>query len=354
MTTPASKPYILKATIDSRGLSIELFGSGRSRHQRKLVYNYVASFANPDGTSACPSLTRIARENGLTRRGLIRIIQWLIKHHLLIVADERSKFGTNNYTVLFSAEDQEKCRRELQRDADEKKLSGKSARAHEGRVRGGKKAAAQRKAASDSQQSPPGALPSDSQQSPPASDSTSHYPSDSRASLVTDELAASDSQQSHDRPALPSVNPPVPSFLPSSESDGGMGGSLSYTSEDLAGKIAQWMSDLLYARKGQRHIPSADDERQIEALLAHSDAGEIVAGFYRFCLRPMGIHNLTDVFGMWWRECGPHLTDAKRKLSKNSLDAALTDLHDELLDDDAMDCKNSAYQILGLETEVAL
>jgi hypothetical protein len=352
MTTPASKPYILKATIDSRGLSIELFGSGRSRHQRKLVYNYVASFANPDGTSACPSLTRIARENGLTRRGLIRIIQWLIKHHLLIVADERSKFGTNNYTVLFSAEDQEKCRRELQRDADERKLSGKSARAHEGRVRGGKKAAAQRKAASDSQQSPPGALPSDSQQSPLASDSTSHYPSDSRASLVTDELAASDSQQSHDRPALPSVNPPVPSFLPSSESEGRMDAP-SYTSKDLAGKIAQWMSDLVYAKKDQRHIPSMEDERRMETLLTDLDAGEIVAGFYRFCLRPMGIHNLTDVFGMWWRECRPHLADAKRELAKNSLDSALTDLHDELLDDDALDCKNNLYQILGLEEEVA-
>lgn len=217
MTTPANNPAKvsqpkLKASIDSRSLPIELFGSGRSRHQRKLVYNYLATWANPDGTSAYPSLNRIAKENGFTRRGVIFIIQWLSEHCLLKIAKERSSRNTNDYTVLFSEEDQERCRPAIKKDAKEQKLSGRRDKAHRGRVLGGKRAAEKRWGnGSDSQQSPPNLVSGDSQQSPTPSDCNNHQSGDSRAKMVINELPNGDSQRLHDRPSLPSLDRPSPS-----------------------------------------------------------------------------------------------------------------------------------------------
>jgi hypothetical protein len=84
-------PYILRAVIDSRSLPIVLFGSSSSRHLRKLVYNYIATWTNPDGTGAYPGRKKIAHDCGLTVRGLANILKWLKDHHLLRIADERSK-----------------------------------------------------------------------------------------------------------------------------------------------------------------------------------------------------------------------------------------------------------------------
>jgi hypothetical protein len=71
------EPPKLKAVLDGRHLPIELFGCGRASYTRKLVYNYIATWADPDGTGAYPSLETIARDCGLTVRGLRNAISWL-------------------------------------------------------------------------------------------------------------------------------------------------------------------------------------------------------------------------------------------------------------------------------------
>lgn len=295
MTTPpgnSSKPPKLKASIDSRSLPIELFGSGRSRHQRKLVFNYLATWANPDGSSSYPSLTRIAGDNGLTRHGVIGIIEWLREHRLVSVSDERSPNNTNNYTVLFSEADQERCREAINRDANEQMLSGKREKAHQGRVRGGKKASDQRWN-SDSQQSPPRRRNSDSQQSPPLSDCNDHPPGDSRATMVIDELPNGDSQHLHDRP-LPSINRHTPSEQPSEELE-------------PVRWVVRLTARLLSKSFGQVMIVAEDDAAFIRKLAEPFPGASLhwyVAGIWRYSLRKnwSGIDNPRGAWTVFKRE----------------------------------------------------
>lgn len=121
-----NEPPKLKAVLDGRHLPIELFGCGRASHIRKLVYNYIATWADPDGTDAYPSLETVARDCGLTVRGLRNVISWLEEYGLIRVEYKASPVGTNRYTVLFSEEDQVACRAALKRDEDQQLLGIKA------------------------------------------------------------------------------------------------------------------------------------------------------------------------------------------------------------------------------------
>jgi hypothetical protein len=122
-----NKPSKLKAVFESRSVPIDLFGSGSSRYRRKFVYLYLASYANPDGTGAFPSRRTIARDTGFSIRGLANILKWLKEHRLIESSPERSSYNTCVYTVLFSQEDQAKCRAILASEEKERNLRGKTA-----------------------------------------------------------------------------------------------------------------------------------------------------------------------------------------------------------------------------------
>jgi len=370
MTTTTSKTPVLRAAIDSRSLPIELFGSSRSRHQRKLVYNYLATYANPDGTSAYPSLTTIAKHCGLSRRGLIRIVQWLEGHFLLEKQGDRSPKNTNNYTILFSSESQARCRAAILRDEEEQRLSGRADKTRRGRSRGGKNAAAKRRANGECTESLPASSDGDCSSHYALVTHHSHPASDSRAQMATQEHVAGDCAESHDRPSLPSLESPIPSNQPS-QLEGWADGALASenpplrTTKDLAESFARWMSDLLAARTDRRPVRGAADVRRIEAVLLELDPSLLAVAFYRFCNRPMGVHTLTDPFGMFWREFEQHRQDAQDKLEHDgSVLDIIDELHGEVFEWEqaarersktvpSMRVYSNIRTILGLESEAA-
>jgi hypothetical protein len=124
-SVPTKSPK-LKAVLDCRHVPIELFGSGQSRFVRKLVYLYIATYADPDGTEAFPGREKIARDCGLTVRGLDNVLRWLAHHRLIRVESKASRLGTNRYTVLFSEEDQATCRASLESDDEQQRLRDKA------------------------------------------------------------------------------------------------------------------------------------------------------------------------------------------------------------------------------------
>lgn len=65
----------------------------------KLVLLAIADHANDEGESAYPGLTRLETKTALSRQGLVDVIKALRYNGLLLVSDEPSKLGTNNYTV---------------------------------------------------------------------------------------------------------------------------------------------------------------------------------------------------------------------------------------------------------------
>ncbi len=113
-TKEETKEPKLRAVFDGRCLPIELFGSGpNAPHKRKLIWNYIATYANPDGTSAFPGRNTIAAHNGVTPSTVTKITKWLEQHHLLKVEYKASRHNTNCYSVLFSEEAQDACRAQL-------------------------------------------------------------------------------------------------------------------------------------------------------------------------------------------------------------------------------------------------
>src|SRR5437588_2469679 len=112
-TNEVTKDLKLRAVLDGRHLAPELFGSGASHIARKLVWLYIASFADPNGTGAYPGRETIAADTGLTKRTITNITEWLEQHHLLAIARKASPAGTNLYTLLFDEDAQEACRAAL-------------------------------------------------------------------------------------------------------------------------------------------------------------------------------------------------------------------------------------------------
>src|SRR5437899_678284 len=119
-----SKP--IKAVLDARHVPFDLFGQGRSAHIRKLVYMYLATWADPDGTDAFPGLKIIAKDCGLTVRGLSNVLEWLAQHSLLAVEYKASYRGTNRYAVLLTAEALKIAREKIENDETQAAIRGKA------------------------------------------------------------------------------------------------------------------------------------------------------------------------------------------------------------------------------------
>jgi len=125
------------------------------------------------------------------------------------------------------------------------------------------------------------------------------------------------------------------------------------------------MSDLLAARTDRRPVRGAADVRRIEAVLLELDPSLLAVAFYRFCNRPMGVHTLTDPFGMFWREFEQHRQDAQDKLEHDgSVLDIIDELHGEVFEWEqaarersktvpSMRVYSNIRTILGLESEAA-
>jgi len=140
----------IKAVFAVRKVPIELFGIGNSAALRKAVLLAIASWADPDGTNACPGLKTLANVFGISVRGLSKVIRWLKDHQLLTVASkagrpEKNIVGTNNYTLTISEEDQAECRTKLLQDPEHQRLAAKRERTRDSRSQAAKARWASRK-----------------------------------------------------------------------------------------------------------------------------------------------------------------------------------------------------------------
>jgi hypothetical protein len=151
------EPSKVKAARDVRDLPPELFGIGAAAITRKHVLQTIALWANPDGTEAFPSLATIARACLLTVRALNNIISWLVSHSLLVVEFKASYLNTNKYMVVVSQEAQDACRAEMERDADQQRLTAKAERTRQKRSDAAK--ARWNKKKTDVERSVPGTSP---------------------------------------------------------------------------------------------------------------------------------------------------------------------------------------------------
>ena len=68
----------------------------------KLVLLAIADHANDEGESAYPGMKKLGTKTGLSKSGIIKAIKCLKHNGLLLVAEEASKLGTNNYTIVTS------------------------------------------------------------------------------------------------------------------------------------------------------------------------------------------------------------------------------------------------------------
>jgi len=69
----------------------------------KLVLLAIADHANDEGESAYPGLARLGKKTGLSKTGIIDTLKILKFNGLIVVDEEPSKLGTNNYTIITSA-----------------------------------------------------------------------------------------------------------------------------------------------------------------------------------------------------------------------------------------------------------
>lgn len=65
----------------------------------KLVLLAIADHANDQGESAYPGLLRLHKKTGLTKNGVIGAISVLKFNGILSISEEKSRLGTNNYSV---------------------------------------------------------------------------------------------------------------------------------------------------------------------------------------------------------------------------------------------------------------
>ncbi len=121
----------VKAVRDARHVAFDLFGHGHAAHVRKLVFLYLATYADADGSGAYPSRATIAEDCGLTVRGLSDVLAWLRDHALITVEHKGSDYGTNKYAVLFTDEALQVARLKIEQDNTQAALRVKAERTTE-------------------------------------------------------------------------------------------------------------------------------------------------------------------------------------------------------------------------------
>jgi hypothetical protein len=146
----------IRAVLDARSVPFELFGHGRSAYIRKLVFMYLATWANPDGTDAYPSLQTIATHCGLTVRGLSNVLAWLAKYGLITVEYKASYLGTNRYTVALTDDALSAARLKMEADEGQASMRAKAERASKQRSDAAKSMWTKKKADKDLECSVPG------------------------------------------------------------------------------------------------------------------------------------------------------------------------------------------------------
>ena len=95
---------IMSAIFETEFPDYLSFGELRTKASTaKLLLLAIADHANDEGESAYPGFTRLERKTGLSRQGIIDTLKVLKYNGLIVVADEPSKLGTNNYTIYKGA-----------------------------------------------------------------------------------------------------------------------------------------------------------------------------------------------------------------------------------------------------------
>jgi len=326
----------------------------------------LAKHASPDGTSICPSIDTLAEEcGGITLYYLRQILVWLEENGLIErLPDLHPKYHTVQYELrwpdpetIAAGEKSRKLAADKRREATRRRVEKHRQSKQVGDVTQLQSVTGEQCNATE-----------------PRSVTKLCEGVTQQCNAVTQLPGVCNAENPPIScptvPYRPNLDRPIPSHLPFQETGGRMDGALDSenqplrTSKDLADDIGQWMSDVVYERKVQRYVPSAEDKRRIERIIIDLDPGEVAVTFYRFCLRPLGISNLTDVFGMWWREWEQHLADALDDLSRKPLPEVLSDLHDELFEWEfylkeqnrrcpSMKCRETIFNLLGVEEAVA-
>lgn len=96
----------LRAFMDARELPLDLFydfgdKTYKAARTRRDVFLMLASYAESDGTGACPSLATLARNCCLSTRQVQRVAEWLTEQGLLSVESKASRYGTNKYKIII-------------------------------------------------------------------------------------------------------------------------------------------------------------------------------------------------------------------------------------------------------------
>jgi hypothetical protein len=298
----STKGKAIKAVLDARHVPFDLFGRGHAAHLRKLIFLYISTFANPDGTEAYPALETIAKDCGLTIRGLSKVLRWLKDYGLVTIKSKASHLGTNKYALALTEELLAEVRLKLDSDGEQAILRGKAVktrrvRSEVAKARWEKKRESEQKIAEgDLEHSVPGG------QSECVADMEHSVLGDTERSVLGQPgtvcippgtvCMVPGTQRSNDRPLdRPKNRNDVPSSPPSvTELDGWLDGSQQRF--PLSGKFKNVLQNLL----GKVSELTKRDRKRLDALPAtHGDYGHLKAmlGVYEFTKREKGFIGIT-------------------------------------------------------------
>jgi hypothetical protein len=86
--------------IRVRSIPTQMFGDKHGRNTRKYVMMLIASYANPDGSRCFPGVSQLAKDCGLRKRSIQKVISWLCDHGFLAIDPNAGPKLTNVYTIL--------------------------------------------------------------------------------------------------------------------------------------------------------------------------------------------------------------------------------------------------------------
>lgn len=292
----------IRAALNARDLPMELFGPGAAAKTRKLVYQTIALWANPDGTNAFPSEKTLAAQCGLTERGLRKTTTWLKAHHLLKVDKYASDRHTNVYTVLVSDEAQAACKAQLRNDAEHSKLQMKKEATREKRMIAAKRRWNPEQFASTN---PERSVPSDPEHSVPSEPGTFCIPTRNVLHVNPEHFACNPERfacPENDKSSggnglqpknastvlIPSIDRPIPSIQPSDAH-----GACAAMEEKLDGWLAARIASVIREREGLTCLPNQKEKPRLTALAKEQGHLRVLVAFYWFADRSQGLAGLS-------------------------------------------------------------
>lgn len=171
--------------------------------------------------------------------------------------------------------------------------------------------------------------------------------------MVNGEHVNGECLRSHDRPYLPSVESPLPPYLPP-QTSAGRQDAVSHPTSQTSDKVLQVLGDCLKEASMRRSTPDKSQESAFRTALESHGARNISLAFIMFLNRPKGVSSLHDPWGHFLRELPDYLRDVKRELgTKLLLEEVLEELWFDLFQFSTPErdrlCK-SVERLLGEDT----